>query len=157
VVAVAVAGRVVGHAPSQRGCAWEGMSVSSEQRDALNRVTRLSNAAKLSVIGLVLTAAGMLLQIAAGSKLYPTFAGPIVLLAAAVIVAFGPGRWTAYVALLVPLVLGLGAIIAAVMSGEFIKQLTDFGNVGILLGSLMHVIGLIAAVAGGLGMLRRRG
>ena len=34
-------------------------------------VSRLSNAAKLSVTGLVLTAAGMLLQIAAGSQLYP--------------------------------------------------------------------------------------
>jgi hypothetical protein len=61
------------------------------------------------------------------------------------------------VALLVPLVLGLGAIIAAVMSGEFIVQLTDITRLGILLGSLMHVIGLIAAVAGGVGMVRRRG
>ena len=117
----------------------------------------LGSSLKLSVIGLAATAAGMLLQIAAGSKLYPSFAGPIVLLASAVIVAFGPRRWTAYVALLVPLVLGLGALIAAVMSGEFIVQLTDTSKVGILLGSLTHVIGLIAAVAGGVGMLRRRG
>ena len=122
----------------------------------MNAVSRLPNAAKLNVAGLVLTAAGMLLQIVAGSKLYPSVAGPIVLLVAAVIVAFGPGRWTPYVGLLVPLVLGLGAIIAAVMSGEFINQLTDVGNVGILVGSLMHVIGLIAAVAGGIGMLRGR-
>ena len=125
----------------------------------MNRVRQLSNAAKLNVAGLVLTAFGMLLQIAAGSKLYPTFAGPIVLLAAAVIVALWSGRrWTPYVALLIPLVLGLGAIIAALMTGEFIEQLTDVGNVGILLGSLMHVVGLIAAVAGGVGMLvgRRR-
>jgi hypothetical protein len=92
-----------------------------------------------------------------GSKLYPSFAGPIILLASAVIVAFRPGRWTPYVALLVPLVLGLGAIIAAVMSGEFIVQLTDTSRAGIVLGSLMHVIGLIAAVAGGAGMVRRRG
>jgi hypothetical protein len=134
----------------------KGCGASSDQGDALNRITRLSNAAKLSVIGLVVTAAGMLLQIAAGSKLYPSFAGPIVLLAAAVIVAFVPSRWTPYVALLVPLVLGLGAIIAAVISGELIKQLTDIGNVGILLGSLMHMIGLIAAIAGGVGMVRRR-
>jgi hypothetical protein len=117
----------------------------------------LGSALKLSVIGLLATTAGMLLQIAAGSKLYPSFAGPIVLLASAAIVAFGPGRWTPYVALLVPLVLGLGAIIAAVMSGEFIVQLTDITRLGILLGSLMHVIGLIAAVAGGVGMVRRRG
>jgi hypothetical protein len=61
---------------------------------SLNRVELLTNAAKLAVIGLIATAAGMLIQIAAGSKLYPSFAGPIVLLAAAVFVAFGPGRWT---------------------------------------------------------------
>ena len=63
----------------------------------------------------------------------------------------------AYVALLVSLVLGLGAIIAAVMTGAFFEQLTDTDNVGILLGSLMHVIGLIAAVVGGVGMVMRRG
>ena len=69
----------------------------------MNRVAQLSNAAKLNVAGLVVTAAGMVLQIAAGSTLYPTFTGPIVLLVTAIVVAFVPGRWTAYVALLVPL------------------------------------------------------
>jgi hypothetical protein len=122
----------------------------------MNSVRRLSNAAKLNVTGLVLTAAGMLLQILAGSTLYPSLAGPIVLLAAAVIVAFGPGRWTPYVGLLVPLVLGAGVIIAAVMTGDFIDQLTDIGRPGIFLGSLLHVIGLVAAVAGGVGMLMGR-
>jgi hypothetical protein len=122
----------------------------------MNRVRELSNAAKLNVAGLVLTAAGMLLQIAAGSDLYPSFAGPIVLLATALLVAFVRGRWTAYVGILVPLVLGLGAIIAAVISGEFVQQLTDIGNAGIFLGSLMHVVGLIGAVAGGVGMLLGR-
>jgi hypothetical protein len=122
----------------------------------MNAVNRLSNAAKLNTMGLVLTAAGMVLQIAGGSKLYPSFAGPIVLLVAAVIVAFGPGRWTPYVGLLVPLVLGLGAIVAAIMTGEFINQLTDVGRPGVFLGSVMHVVGLIAAVAGGIGMLRGR-
>jgi hypothetical protein len=113
----------------------------------------LSNVSKVSVAGLVATAAGMLLQIAAGSELYPSFAGPIVLVATAVLVALRPDRWVAYVALIVPLVLGLGAIIAALMSGEFVEQLTDTGNVGILLGSLTHVVGLIAAVAGAAGMV----
>jgi hypothetical protein len=122
----------------------------------LNRIRQLSNATRLNIAGLVLTAAGMLLQIAAGSELYPSFAGPIVLLVTAVIVALWFSRWTPYVALLIPLVLGLGAIIAAVISGEFIDQLTNFGEAGILLGSLMHVVGLIAAVAGGVGMLRGR-
>jgi hypothetical protein len=99
----------------------------------------------------------MLVQIVAGSELYPSLTGPIVLLAAAVIVILGPGRWTPYVGLLVPLVLAAGAIVAAVMTGDFIDQLTDVGRVGILAGSLVHVAGLTAAVAGGLGMLLGRG
>jgi len=123
----------------------------------MNAISRLSNAAKLNVAGLVLTAAGMLLQIAAGSKLYPSVAGPTVLLVAALIVALWSSRWTPWVGLLVPLVLGLGATIAAVMTGDFIDQLTNTGQAGILLGSLMHVIGLIAAVAGGIGMVLGRG
>ena len=119
----------------------------------LSRTSRLSDAAKLSVAGLLVTAAGMLLQMSAGSTLYPSLAGPIVLLLAAVVVVFGPARWTPYVALLIPLVLGLGALVAAAMTGDFIGQLTNFGNPGLVLGSWMHVVGLIAAVAGGVGML----
>ena len=122
----------------------------------MNRIRQLSNWAKLNVVGLVLTATGMLLQIAAGSELYPSFAGPIVLLVAAVFVAFGPGRWTPFVAVIIPLVLGVGAIIAAVMTGEFIDQLTDTSNAALVVGSLMHVIGLAAAFTGGVGMLLDR-
>ena len=59
------------------------------------------------------------------------------------------------VGLLVPLVLGVGAIIAAVMTGEFVAQLTDVGRAGVFVGSVMHVVGLVAAVVGGVGMLRR--
>ena len=122
----------------------------------MNRVEQLSSWAKLNVVGLVLTAAGMLVQMAAGSELYPSLAGPIVLLVAAAFVAFGPVRWTPFVALLVPLVLGVGAVVAAVMTGQFIDQLTNTGNAAILVGSLLHVVGLVAAVSGGAGMLVNR-
>ena len=120
---------------------------------SMDSVRRLSTAAKVNAAGLVLTAVGMLLQIAAGSTLYPSITGPIVLLLAAIFVAFGPGRWTPWVGLLVPLVLGLGAIVAAVMTGGFIDQLTAFRQPGLLMGSLMHVIGLVAAVGGGAVMI----
>jgi len=124
----------------------------------MDSVRRLSTAAKVNAAGLVLTSAGMLVQIAAGSTLYPSITGPIVLIVAAIFVVFGPGRWTPWVGLVVPLVLGLGAIVAAVMTGDFIDQLTDFGKPGLLVGSLAHVIGLVAAVAGGVVMvLGRRG
>ena len=125
---------------------------------SMDSVRRLSTAAKVNAAGLVLTSAGMLVQIAAGSTLYPSITGPIVLIVAAIFVVFGPGRWTPWVGLVVPLVLGLGAIVAAVMTGDFIDQLTDFGKPGLLVGSLAHVIGLVAAVAGGVVMvLGRRG
>lgn len=123
---------------------------------SLGAVRRLSIASKLSVTGLVLTAAGMLLQIAAGSTLYPSLAGPIVLLASAVIVLFGPGRWTPYVGLLVPLVLGVGATMAALMTGDFADQLTNSGEPVLLVASVLHVFGLAVAVAGGVGMVLGR-
>ena len=119
-------------------------------------VRRLPIAAKLNVIGLVLASAGMLVQIAAGSTLYPTITGPIVLIGAAILVAFGPARRTRWVGLVVPLVLGLGGIVGAVMTGGFIDQLTGVGMPGLFAGSLMHMVGLIAAVAGGGAMILGR-
>jgi len=118
----------------------------------MHRARSLSLWAWLNVIGLVLAAVGMVLQMAAGSELYPTVTGPIVLVLTAVLVAFGPG-WTRYIGLLVPVVLGTGAIVAAAMTGTFIDQLIDVGNLPVVLGSVMHVLGLAAAVAGGVGAL----
>jgi hypothetical protein len=98
----------------------------------------------------------MVLQIAAGSTLYPSLAGPTVLLGSAVIVLFGPGRWTPYIGLLAPLVLGVGAAIAALMTGDFVDQLTNVSLAGVFIGSLLHVIGLVAAIAGGVAVVLGR-
>ena len=122
----------------------------------MNRVSQLSRWATMNVIGLVVTAAGMVLQIASGSELYPSLTGPIVLLVAATFVVLGPRRLTPYVAVLIPLALGAGVVVAAVMTGGFTNQLADPANAGVLLGSLMHVVGLVTAVAGGVGMLLDR-
>ena len=122
----------------------------------MNRATSLSIAAKLNVAGLVLAAVGIVLERVAGSLLYPTLLLPIVLLVGAAIVAFGPGRWTRYVGLIISLVLAAGLIVSAAFSRTFLEQLTGLGNAGMFLGSLLHVVGLIAAVAGGIGMVFRR-
>jgi hypothetical protein len=119
----------------------------------VNRLTRLSMWTGLNALGLVLAAAGMLLQIAAGSDLYPSLTGPIVLLATSVLVVVGPSRWTRWIGFGVPLVLGIGAAVAATMTGTFVDQLTGGGDLSLLAGSWMHVIGLIAAVGGGVGVL----
>ena len=122
---------------------------------SLQAVLRLSGATRLNVAGLVLTATAMLLQIAAGSTLYPSVTGPVVLLGTALAVSFVRSRWTRYAGLVVPLVLGIGAIVAAVMTGDFIDQLTGPTNPGLFVGSAMHVIGLIAAIMGGMRMSDR--
>ena len=123
---------------------------------SMTTVRELSIPRKSNVAGLVLTSAAMLLQIAAGSTLYPSVTGPIVLVVTALVVAFVPSRWAAYAGLVVPLVLGVGAVVAAVMTGDFIAQLTNVANPGIFLGSVLHVVGLIAAVGGGVGAVVER-
>ncbi len=119
----------------------------------MSRLLRLSMWTTLNALGLGLTAGGMLLQIAAGSGLYPSLTGPIVLLASAVLVVVLPGRWTRWVGLGVPLLLGIGASVAATMTGTFVDQVTGAGGVTLALGSWMHVIGLVTAVSGGVGVM----
>jgi hypothetical protein len=50
----------------------------------------------------------------------------------------------------------VGAITAALTTGDFIDRLTDVGKPGLLAGSVMQVVGLITAVAGGLAMVLGR-
>ena len=118
----------------------------------MDRLSLPSSSAKLNLTGLVAAAAGILLQIAAGSTLYPSLLGPAALLGTAILVALFHARWTSFVALFVPLLMGVGALITALITGAFIRQLTGFGEPAIVVGSVMHVIGLTAAVAGGVGM-----
>jgi hypothetical protein len=133
------------------------MGMSSETRSPAARAPgRLSGGTGLNVAGLVLASTGMLVQIAAGSTLYPSVAGPVVLGVTAIVVLLVAGRWTAWAGLVVPLVLGVGAIVAAAMTGDFVRQLTSPANAGILAGSIAHVAGLSAAVLGGIGMVAAR-
>ncbi len=123
----------------------------------MNRAISLSNPVKLNVGGLALAALGMLLEMVAGSVLYPTLTGPIVLLVGAALVAYRPGGWTSYLGLILPLVLAAGLAVSAVLSPAFFEQFRDIGNVGIVAGSMFHVVGLIAAIGGGVAVLRFKG
>ena len=123
---------------------------------SMQTIRRLSNTERLNAAGLLLTAGAMLLQIAAGSSLYPSVTGPLVLVGTALAITFVPSRSTAYVGLAVPLVLGVGAIVAAAMTGEFVDQLTVPRNPGLFVGSVLHVVGLTIAVAGGAATVQRR-
>ena len=46
--------------------------------------------------------------------------------------------------------------IAALMTGDFVDRLTDISMAGIFVGSLLHVLGLVNTVAGGVGMVLGR-
>jgi hypothetical protein len=118
----------------------------------------LSAAGNLNVAGMVTAAAGIIIQIASGSDLYPTIPpGPVILLAGAALVALGPWRWTPIVGVVVPLFLLVGAVLAAVNSGEFVDQLTDPGQVGIgiVAGDVMQMLGVITALVAGSVALRQ--
>jgi hypothetical protein len=121
------------------------------------RLADRSGAARLNVAGLVLTAIGILLERGAGSELYPTLAPPIVLLVGAAAVALRPGRLTAYLGLVIPLVLTAGLTISALLAPTFLEQILAPGNAAIVLGSVLHIAGLIAALAGGVRMVLGRG
>ncbi|MGH2788835.1 MAG: hypothetical protein ACRDJV_13185 [Actinomycetota bacterium] len=118
----------------------------------------LSNSAKTNVVGLVLAAAGIVVQIVAGSDLYPSVPpGPIIVLAGAGVVAFGPRRWAPYVAVFVPVFLLVGATISAFVASEsFVDQLSDVGEAGIFTGTLVQMMGVVVALAAGIAMWRQR-
>ena len=116
-----------------------------------------STPAKLNAVALATTAAGIVLQIAAGSELYPAIPpGPVILLAGAGVVAFGPWRWTAIVGLAVPVVLTVGGIVSALAGNEFLDQLTQPAEPGIFAGTLIQLIGQAAALVTGFVVMTRR-
>lgn len=108
---------------------------------------------RINVVGLVLAAGGIVLQIGAGSDLYPTIPpGPVILGAGAAVVAAGPRSLAPYVATIVPAFVIVGGLIASVVNGAFVDQLSGVGQPGVLMGSWVQVVGLITAFAAGVRM-----
>ena len=72
--------------------------------------------------------------------------------------ALGPWRWTPIVGVVVPLFLFVGAVAAAVNSGEWVDQLTSPGQVGvgIFAGDVIQLLGVITALVAGIVALSRR-
>ena len=125
-------------------------------QESTSKRPTLSAAGMLNVTGMGVAAAGIIIQIASGSDLYPTIPpGPIILLAGAALVALGPWRWTPVVGVVVPLFLLVGAAIAAIVSGEFVDQLTDPGEVGIFAGDVLQLLGVLTSLVAGIVALRQ--
>jgi hypothetical protein len=112
-------------------------------------------AAKLNVAGLVVAAAGIMIQYVSGVD-FPTIPpGPIILLAAAAVVAFGPWRWSPVVGLVAALFLLIGGAIATIVGNGFDETLGDPGEIGGFAGAVVQIMGLVTALAAGIVAARR--
>jgi len=106
--------------------------------------------AMLNVVGLVVAAAGIMIQYASGVD-YPTIPpGPIILLAAAAVVAFGPWSWAVRVGLGTALFLSIGGAIATIAGNGFSETLGDPGEVGAFAGAVIQILGLAIALPAGI-------
>jgi hypothetical protein len=112
----------------------------------------LSAAGKLTVAGLVVAAAGIVIQIASGAE-YPTVPpGLIILLVAAGLVALGARwRWTIIVGVIVSLFLLVGGALAP----QSRDQLGDPGQVGVFIGTVIQLLALVVALVAGVAATRQ--
>jgi hypothetical protein len=111
--------------------------------------TRLSPARRLTALGLVVAAAGIMIQYVAGVGDYPTVPpGPIILLAAAAVV-LGPWRWATRVGLAAALFISIGGVIATIAGNGYADTLGS-GEVAGVFGALIQIAGLLLAVPAGI-------
>jgi hypothetical protein len=112
--------------------------------------TRLSPVGRLNALGLAVAAAGIMIQFVAGVGDYPTIPpGPIVLLAAAAVVVFGPWRRAVGVGLAAALFISIGGVIATIAGNGYADTLGS-GEVGGVIGALIQIAGLALAVPAGI-------
>jgi hypothetical protein len=99
-------------------------------------------AGKLNVAGLVVAAAGIVIQIASGAD-YPTVPrGLIIFLAAAALVALATRwGWTSVVGVIAPAFLLVGAAIA--------PKTRDPSRMGVLVGTVGQLLALVVALVAG--------
>lgn len=96
------------------------------------------------MVAILVAAAGILLIFASASDLFPAVPpGPIILAAAAALVAFAPGRWTPLVGVVVPLFITVGGF----LSGGLSDALAE--NAGAIVGSTVEMSALVTAIAAG--------
>jgi hypothetical protein len=117
-----------------------------------SRSRNLTPATGLTVAGLVLAAAGIVIQIASGAE-YPTIPpGLLILLAAAGLVALATRwRWTTIVGVIVSLFLLVGGVLAP----QAREQLSDPTQVGIFIGTVIQLLALVVALVAGVAATRQ--
>jgi hypothetical protein len=121
------------------------------------RTTRLSPAARLNALGLAVAAIGIMIQYVSGVD-YPTIPpGPVILLAAAGVVVFGPGRRAPVAGLVAAAFVSLGGVAATIAGKGFTETLGDPTELGGFLGALVQIAGLVIALPAGVVAVRNFG
>jgi hypothetical protein len=112
--------------------------------------TRLSPAGRLTALGLLVAAAGIMIQYIAGVGDYPTIPpGPIILLAAAAVVVFGPWRRAVRAGLAAALFISIGGVIATIAGNGYADTLGSAEVAGVI-GAVIQIAGLLLAVPAGI-------
>ena len=112
--------------------------------------------AKLNAAGLLVAAAGLMVQYFSGVD-FPTIPpGPIILTVAAAVVVFGPWPRSSVVGLVAALIVSVGGVIATIVGNGFRETLGDPSDVGAFTGALIQIAGLLIAVPAGFVAARRR-
>jgi hypothetical protein len=121
---------------------------------AIASTTRLSPAARLSALGLAVAATGIMIQYVSGVD-YPTIPpGPVILLAAAGVVVFGPWRRAPVAGLVAAAFVSLGGVVATIAGKGFTETLGDPSELGGFLGALVQIAGLVIALPAGVVAVR---
>jgi hypothetical protein len=111
--------------------------------------TQYMPAATLNAAGLVVAAAGIMIQYVSGVD-YPTIPpGPIILLAAAAVVIFGRWRWSPVVGMVAALFVLIGGAIATIAGNGYSETLGDPGELGGFAGAVVQLVGLAIALPAG--------
>jgi hypothetical protein len=118
---------------------------------------QLSPAARLNAAGLVVAAAGIMIQYVSGVD-FPTIPpGPIILLAAAAVVVFGSWRRAPWVGLAAAAFVSLGGVIATIAGNGFDSTLGDPSELGGFVGAAIQIAGLMVALPAGVVAVRSSG
>jgi hypothetical protein len=117
----------------------------------IGRLFLLSTPAKVNVAGMVVAAAGITIEYFSGVEGFPTVPpGPFILVGAAALVAWGPWRWTAVVAVLAPLLSLVLGTLSTVLNWGTTAPLSDPGETAGFAGAVIQFVGLIVALGAGI-------
>ena len=110
----------------------------------MNTRTPLSPAGKVTVLGLVVAVAGIVILDVAGIPFPRIPPGLVILLAAAALVGFAPWRWVPAAGAFVGLFLTVGFV-----ASRSVSYLVDAGRPGVLAGAWVELLGVLTALVAG--------